>query len=76
MRLEAARIDTYINYSFESENQKVLILNPAPWRIHVYHGGVSRELDVADSVCGYKIFSGSSFLNALERDCIERKANT
>jgi len=75
-RLEVARLDTYVNYTFESEHPKVIILNPTPKRIFVSHGGVTHELDVGDSVCGYKLYTGSSFLNALERDCIERKANT
>ena len=39
--------------------------------MNAYDGSVT-TLDNGDVIGGYKIFTGSGFLNALERNCIDR----
>jgi len=68
-------------------DRKILIILPAPRKmkaIHMQHlfsagkvsfiseGKAERTLDNASEVYGASVFSGSGFLNAIERDCLDR----
>ena len=68
-RIDLSRpVKTYV-YGWEADCPKILILNPAPYRVCEPGGN---ELDNGDRVGEYKVFTGPAFLNALERDCLDR----
>lgn len=68
-RLDFSRtVKTYV-FEWEADCPRILILNPAPYKVCEPGGG---ELDNGDRVGAYKVFTGPAFLNALERDCVDR----
>lgn len=64
--------NTTFKFDFESENKKIVIINPVPNDIMNAYDGSVTTLDNGDVIGGYKIFTASGFLNALERNCIDR----
>lgn len=73
-KAELYRFTTHLDFSFESEDTKLLIVNPVPFEIMAGDAYRSRYIDNGDFVGGYLVFSASGLLGALERDCIERLA--
>lgn len=61
-------------YAFYSDNSKILIVNPVSKFIYILKDGKLTELDNGDDVGEYKIFTGNSFINALNRNCLDRVA--
>ncbi len=68
-RAEVTRLSRAYDVSWESEGYKVLLLDPAPYKVMNVRG---EELDNGSVIGDCKIFTGTAFLNALERDCVER----
>ncbi len=60
------------NYFFEGEGSKLLIVNPVAKNIFATDGITNRPLDVGDKVMGYYVYNGTGFLNAIERNCLNR----
>ncbi len=63
---------THFTYDYKAEGYKILIINPTPKKVFKSIEGHLYPIDNGDTACGYKIFTANSFINALERDCIER----
>lgn len=61
---------TFFRYDFESNSPKILIILPTSKR--VIHSESGRNLDVGDKVGEYTVYTATAFLNALERDCLNR----
>ncbi len=61
---------TQFSYAFAGEGQKVLILSPTPYKMFVTGGGTNHALDIGDRVGEYMIYTGTSFINAIQRDSI------
>ena len=59
------------DYSFESENDKILIVCPTPLELFVGEVGKTREIDIGEAFWGYKVYNSTGFLRSLELDCIE-----
>ncbi len=57
-------------FKFDSEYQKILIVNPSVKHVFTYRYGKYVTIDNGDEVAGYKIYTANAFLNALERDVI------
>lgn len=74
-KAELYRFTTHLDFSFDSEDTKILIVNPVPFEILAGDTYRSRYIDNGDFVGGYLVFSGSGFLGALKRGCIERLAD-
>ena len=72
-RLEIFRFTTKTDFTFEGDGQKVLIVNPVPVALFAGTDKSSRSIDNGEAVGDYRIFTGSAFLNALERDCVEKQ---
>ncbi len=62
------RVSTF-RYDFEGDGKKILIILPVPKKLF---SSMGRSLDVGDKVGEYKIYTATGFLNALERDCLEK----
>ncbi len=60
------------SFAFPGEGQKVLIINPVPRRVFGAHLDKTWPLDNGDRVGEYRVFTASAFLNALERECLDR----
>jgi hypothetical protein len=60
------------SFAFEGEEQKVLIINPVPRKVFGSHLDKTWPLDNGDRVGEYRIYTASAFLNALERECLDR----
>lgn len=71
-KMKVFSYNTSYKFDFESENKKIIIINPVPNDIFNAFDGRVVSLDNGDVIGGYKIFTGSGFLNALERNCIDR----
>lgn len=63
---------TQFEFGFHSEDQKILIINPVPKKLYRTENGKTTELDNGDVVDGYKVYTASGFIGALERGSIER----
>lgn len=71
-KLEIFRFTTKTDFSFEGEGCRILIVNPVPFALFAGTEGNAQPIDNGAAVGPYKVFSGTAFLNALERDCIEK----
>ncbi len=63
---------TQFEFGFASEDQKILIINPVPKQLYRTENGKTTELDNGDVVDGYKVYTASGFLGALERGSLDR----
>lgn len=70
--VELFQYDKAAHFGYEADCPKVLILNPVPYQVVKFEGSKAIQLDNGDSVGDYKIFSATAFLNALERDVLDR----
>ncbi len=60
-------------FAYDSKYTKILIINPNAKFIYKNRDGEYGELDNGDTVGDYRIHTGQSFLNGLNRDCLDRK---
>ena len=63
---------TQFEFGFDSEDPKILIINPIPKQIYYTEGVKTTPLDNGDVVDGYKVYTAHGFLGALERSCLDR----
>ena len=68
---ELFRITSEVNYTFEAEGKKILILNPPARFVKISHHGTTKDADNGDRVGAYSIYSSNAFLRALERNAIQ-----
>ncbi|MBQ5389984.1 MAG: hypothetical protein IIU58_03670, partial [Clostridia bacterium] len=61
---------TQFSYAFEGEGKKILILSPTPYKMFVMGGGKNHALDIGDCVGEYTVYTGTSFINAVQRNSI------
>ena len=68
-KVEIWRRTVSYDFDWEGDGQKILLFQPAPGTVC---DPSMRPLDNADMVGHHKIFTGTAFLNALERDCVDK----
>ena len=61
-----------INFDYDSKQKQILILNPISKNLFSNHNGLIGEMDIGDIIGKFEIYSATSFLNALERDVIDK----
>jgi len=74
-KIRGIQIFSYVksyDFDYESEHKKILIINPVPSFIRAVRGSIAYEVDNGDIIGNYKVFSSTGFLNALDRDCLDR----
>lgn len=71
-RVEFLCWTTTYRFDFKSEHEKLCIVAPVPNVIYAGDDKWHRPIDTGMSVGGYRIFSTTGFIGALQRDCIER----
>ena len=65
----------HYNFSYHSEHQKIIVVNPVPRKLHTFHEAKLVDLDNGDKVGEYKIYTATAFLRALELGYISRVTN-
>lgn len=68
-RAEVTRLSRAYDCAWESDGYKILLLDPVPYKVM---NSRAEELDNGSVVRDIKIFTGTAFLNALRRECVER----
>ncbi|MBR7099251.1 MAG: hypothetical protein IKC59_07545 [Clostridia bacterium] len=68
---ELFRITSEVNYTFEADGKKLLILNPPARFVKISHGGSLKDADNGDHVRDYSIYASNAFLRALDRNAIQ-----
>ena len=71
-KTELFRIRSWFDYSFDSDGKKLLIINPIPKKLMISDHGKVALIDNGDSIDGYKIYSASALVNAIDRNTLER----
>ncbi len=61
------------NFGFDSKYPKILIINPNAKFVYKNRDGEYGELDNGDMVGDYRVHTSGSFLNGLNRNCLDRK---
>jgi len=71
---EIAKFSSQIDYTFETEKEgnKIIILNPVSARVVYEKMGRTTDVDHGMRFGEYKIYTASSFLNALKLDCVDK----
>ena len=64
---------TEFEFGFDSKYEKILIVNPNAKFVYKNRDGEYGELDNGDTVADCRIHTGQSFLNGLNRNCLDRK---
>ena len=67
---ELFRVTTEVNYTFEADGKKLLILNPPSRFVKISISGSLKDADNGDHVGKYSIYSSNAFLRALERNAV------
>ncbi len=70
--LEIFRTASSVDYTFDADGIKVLILNPVAHRVLVEEKGKTAAMDNGSRVGEYRVYTPNAFLRALERDCVEK----
>ena len=74
-RLEIFRYVKTFNFGYESEHDKVLIVVPVSKFMQTNRAGKIFDVDNGEVIGSYKMFAGTGFINALERECIDGARN-
>ena len=72
-RVEFLSYTTVCHFDFKSENHKICLVLPVPKEIRAGNEYWHRPIDTGVRVGDYRIFNATGFLNALERDCVEKE---
>ena len=65
---EFMSFSSVIDYTFEADGNKILIINPVPKRVLRRVEKTAREMDNGDKVGEYTVYTGNAFLRSLDRD--------
>jgi hypothetical protein len=68
---ELFRITSEVDYTFEANGKKILILNPPAKFVKISHLGTAKDADNGDHVGEYSIYSSGAFLRALDRNAVQ-----
>lgn len=70
-RVEVFHILTELDFTYESEGKKILILSPTPKVIYSsVNGSPPRLADTGEKVGEYTVYNSTGFIGALDRNCL------
>lgn len=72
LKLRLFQFTTTYQYGYESSNAKILIVNPTPKQMYTHQDGRADPIDNGDVIGGYKVFTATAFLRALEHDVLDK----
>ena len=67
---ELFRVSSEVNYTFEADGKKLLILNPPARFVKISSHGSLKDADNGDQIGKYTIYASNAFLRALDRNAI------
>ena len=67
---ELFRVSSEVNYTFEADGKKLLILNPPARFVKISSHGSLKDADNGDQVGKYTIYASNAFLRALDRNAV------
>ena len=71
IKIQISSYKKEFNFSFESENRKILLLVPTPKKVLVtVKNSKLTEADAGEKLGDYTLYNATTFLNALDRDCV------
>ncbi len=65
-------VNHHIEYGIRGEGKKCIIVSPMPKHIFAESDGSSREILPGDRIWCYTVYNMSGFINAIDRDCLDR----
>lgn len=68
---ELFRLTSEVDYTFEADGKKLLILNPPARFVKISRQGSMKDADNGDHIGEYSIYSSNAFLRALDRNAIQ-----
>ena len=74
LKIRGVKISSYKtvkHFAYDSENSKLLIVNPVPKKLMAYKGTIV-EIDNGQFVGDYKVYNATAFVRAIETDTVER----
>ena len=71
-KLELFHFVTFFQYGFETQHEKIIIVNPVPLQVSKTGEGRSKEIDTGEKIGKYHVYNSTGFLGALERNCLGR----
>ncbi len=71
--LEVLRYERWVDYRNDSEDFKIIWLTPVPHQLFAEEGGARRTLDTGMDAYGYRLFSTSGLIGAIERDSLDAR---
>jgi hypothetical protein len=71
--LELFGFSSEIDYTFEADGEKILLLNPTPRRVRKLIDKRMSEMDNGDKIGEYTVYTGNAFLRYLDRMGEDRK---
>ena len=63
-------VTSEVDYRFEADGRKVVLLNPVGKFVYKKIRGQSAEMDNGDVIGDYAFYTGNAFLRALMRDAV------
>lgn len=72
LKTEVYQYSRTYEFGYEADCKKILVVNPTPKTLMQVISGRRSIIDNGEVVGKYKIYTGTAFLNALERDCLDK----
>ncbi len=71
-KFELLRYESVFTFGYDSTDKRILVINPIPKKVFLRDMGKTVLIDNGDRVGDFRIYTGSAFVNALERECLDR----
>ena len=69
---EILRHESVFTFGYSSEDKKILIVSPVPKKVIQRDRGRTHTMDNGDYVGDFRMYTATAFLNALEREVLDR----
>ncbi|MBQ8747231.1 MAG: hypothetical protein IJZ08_05120 [Clostridia bacterium] len=69
---EILRHESVFTFGYTSEDKKILIVSPVPKKVILRDRGRTHTMDNGDYVGDFRMYTATAFLNALEREVLDR----
>lgn len=74
-QIEIFRYVKKFSFAYESENDKILIVLPVPKFMQMNKAGKIFDMDNGEIIGQYRMYAGTGFINALDRECVDGAKN-
>lgn len=74
-QIEIFRYVKKFNFGYESEHDKIIIVLPVPKFMQMNKAGKLFDMDNGEVIGDYRMYAGTGFINALDRECVDGAKN-